>query len=386
MRDGIMRSRIALLALLLLALPLISVPAAPDADEMARLVKQLGDDDFARREAASKRLIEIGELALDALRNAAESDDAEVRRRAGEIVAGIENRLYGEQLRLTGHTNSVTGVVVSADGNRLLTCSTDQTLRLWDAATGKQLRVLEGHNHIVLGAALSTDGKRVLSGSDDQTVRLWDAETGKQLQEVKFDAGPVKCVAFGPEGRVLAGGFNALQVWDLADGKKVRGFAASDSWLLDVAYHRGTKVAATAGMDGKVLLWDLDAEKDARALDVSGSHPAISVCFSPDGKRLLAAVTDGALSVWDTETGKEVKRFHAHNEAAECAAFSPDGKRIVSGGGDGLVCVWDATTGKLLRRYEGHKEKITGVAYFPDGKRIASSSNDRTVRVWGAAK
>jgi WD40 repeat protein len=381
-----MSVRTFLALLVALALPLLALRAAPDADEIARLVKQLGDDDFARREGASKRLAAIGEPALGALQKAANSDDAEVRRRAAELVAGLESQLYGEQLRLTGHSNVVTRVVVSADGQRLLSCGADQTLRLWDAATGKPLRVFEGHHHIVLGAALSADGQRVLSGSDDQTVRLWDAATGEQLHEVKSDAGPVKCVAFGPEGQVLAGGRDALQVWDLAGGKKVRGFAAQESWLIGVAYHRETKVAATADLDGKVRLWDLDAGQETRALDAGRGLKVITVCFSPDGKRLLSAVTDGTLRLWDAKTGAELKRIHAHEPSADCAAFSPDGKRIVSGGSDNLVCVWDAETGKLLRRYEGHTGKVFGVAYFPDGKRIASAGADRTVRVWGAGQ
>src|SRR5205807_10061983 len=132
-----------------------------------------------------------------------------------QIVAVIEARLYPELL-LTGGS-----VSVSADGKRLLT-NDGKTLRLWDAYTGKCLRVFEGHTDGVIGAALSLDGKRVLTGGVDKTVRLWDADTGKELRqmtghsdEVAGLGGVVWSVAFGPEGQALSGGGGGnMRLWD----------------------------------------------------------------------------------------------------------------------------------------------------------------------------
>src|SRR6187397_240314 len=104
---------------LLVALPL-AFAAAPPQRSVERLIGQLGSDNFAEREAASKRLEAIGEPALDALDRAAESGDAEVRARARRVVAAVENRLYPE-LRLAGHKGPVVSVCVSADGTLLLT-------------------------------------------------------------------------------------------------------------------------------------------------------------------------------------------------------------------------------------------------------------------------
>src|SRR5262245_18965078 len=91
-------------------------PAGPSGAEVGRLIGQLGADDFDRRESATERLKMAGEPALDALHKALSSDDLEVRRRAGRVVATIENRLYGPELRLLGHTGSVLRVCPSADG------------------------------------------------------------------------------------------------------------------------------------------------------------------------------------------------------------------------------------------------------------------------------
>ena len=154
-------------AMLLLVPPFVpAVADDPDDKEIARLVKQLGSSDYRMRDAATKRLTEIGEPALDALGKA--TGTLEMRRRAEQIIAVTEARLYPE-LILTGASVTVSGSVsVSADGKRVLT-NDGKTLRLWDAYTGKCLRVFEGHTDGVIGAALSPDGKRVLSAGGGGT-------------------------------------------------------------------------------------------------------------------------------------------------------------------------------------------------------------------------
>ena len=280
--------------------------------EIQGFVKQLGSDEFNEREAATKRLKVVGEPALDALHKALTSDDLEVRRRARRIVAAIEDRLYPE-LRLTGHTGGVWSVCVSADGKRLLTSSADRTLRLWDAHTGKQLRVFEGHTAEIYGAALSPDGKRVLSGSGDKTVRLWDATTGKELRKMTGHAEEVCSVAFGPEGKALSGGDDrTMRLWDLNTGKNAGVFTGHTGYVRGVAYSDQAKLAATCGCDRSIRLWDLETGKEVRKLT---GHTAATV-----GQRLLLAgrqapavgeLRPARVRIWDVETGKELKRIKA---------------------------------------------------------------------------
>ncbi len=369
-------------------------PKDPDTE---RLIRQLGSDQFPEREQATKRLKEIGEPALAALKQATTSDDLEVRRRAENLIATIEDKLYGEQLRFTAHAHDVWSVALSADGKCLLTSGDDNTLRLWDADTGKQVCVFEGHTERVQGAALSADGKRVLSGSYDKTVRLWDATTGKELQKLTGHTSEVVSVAFGPQDKALSGSVDGqLGVWDLNSGKTTRFLHRSGS-LDIVTYSDQAKLAAASSMVcGALYLWDLETGKRVRTID-AGVGPTgqrdtfnlTSISFSPDGKQLLVAQEHdeaAILRIWDVKTGRDLKRIPAHQPRITSAAFSPDGKRIVSGGADGVVRVWEVETGNELRIYEGHTAAVNGVAFFPDGKRIASASSDGTVRIWGAPK
>jgi WD40 repeat protein len=367
--------------------PFAPAPASDPgaAGEIQGLVKQLGSDVFREREAATKRLTEIGEAALDALHPALTSDDPEVRRRAGDVVAAIDHQLYGQPVCLTGHTSGVWIVSVAADGQRLLTSSGDTTLRLWDTDTGKQLRVFSGHTECIVAAALSSDGRRVLSGSGDKTVRLWDATTGKQLAQV-ICPDQVFCVAFGPEGKALSGGNDRIMhVWDLNTGKEAGVFPGHKSHVRGVSYSDGARLAATGSDDRSIRLWDLDAGKEVRQL-TGHAEQVVTVCFSPDGKRLLSAGYDHTVRLWEVATGKELKRLPV--PGAICAAFSPDGKRIVTGGirDNSTVQVWDTDGGQELRKYAGHTGGIGSVTFFPDGKRVASASDDGTARIWRAPR
>jgi WD40 repeat protein len=366
-------------------LPFVPTVAVADGDtEVERLIKQLGSDEFVERETATKRLQEIGDPALGALDKAATSADAEVRRRAEYIL----DKLYPE-LRLTGHKGGVWSVWVSADGKRVLTGSADKTLRLWDGYTGQQLQVFEGHTDHVYGAALSPDGKRVLSGSVDKTVRLWDATTGKELQKatngkelqkMTGHAREVYSVAGATKSKALFAGYDRqMYLWDLDTGVWVLFGHTATGYC--VAYSDQAKLAATGAHDPlRIRLLDLETGTEVRKL-IGHTQGIRSVCFSPDGTRLLSASYDSTLRIWDVESGKELKQIQAHKPLYS-AAFSPDGKRIVSGGDDEAVRLWDAESGKELRRYPGHGTQVTSVAFFPDGRRIAATSWDGTTRIW----
>ena len=382
-------SRLGLLSLASLPALIFPAPASdPDAaPEVRRLIKQLGDDEFAKREEASKRLTEIGEPALDAVTKAATSSDPEVRRRAADIVAVIDDNLHPEHC-FTGGRNWVRQLCVSADGKRVLTCGY-QKMRLWDATTGACLRDFEEDNGTVVSAALSLDGKCVVSGSWDGTVRLWDATTGKELRCMRGYTNRVFSVCFGPEGKALAtGDLGNLDLLDLNTGKRVavfHGHTGDVRYVRTVAYSDTARLAATGGDDTKICLWDLERGKKVRTLT---GHYGLVTCvrFSPDGKQLLSSSSDGTIRFWNVESGKELKRIQEQN--ASCVAFSLDGKRIVTGDwNDKVVRVWAVETGQEVRRYEGHTDAVVSVAFFPDGKRIASaSSEDGTVRIWRAPR
>src|SRR5262249_36804674 len=140
--------------------PVTAVPLTrPDretAAHIAALVRQLGSDQFAEREAAVRELTAVGQPALEAVRQAAAgAEDAEVRQRAADLVVRIRER--GQLRCLTGPGEPVRGVALSADGRVAVSAAGDHTVRVWDTATGQELHVCRGHTDAVLGVALAPD-------------------------------------------------------------------------------------------------------------------------------------------------------------------------------------------------------------------------------------
>src|SRR5262249_3603795 len=133
---------------------------------IAALIEQLGSEEYIERERASIKLGDIGAPALKQLRKALSSDDAEVRERARRLVTLIQRDLFCQLQSFTGHSGSVNGVAFAPDGKHAASADS-RGIRLWDLATGKQLKFSEKHEDRVMAVAFSPDGKLLASGSED---------------------------------------------------------------------------------------------------------------------------------------------------------------------------------------------------------------------------
>jgi tRNA A-37 threonylcarbamoyl transferase component Bud32 len=150
-----------------------------------------------------------------------------------------------------------------------------------------------------------------------------------------------------------------------------------------VAFSPDGKRLVSGSSDGAVKVWD--AQTGQETLTLKGHNGSVSsVAFSPDGKRLVSGSTDGTLKVWDAQTGQETLTLKGHTGSVSSVAFSPDGKRLVSGSTDGTLKLWDAQTGQETLTLKGHTGLVYSVAFSPDGKRLVSGGQDNTVKVWDA--
>ena len=108
-----------------------------------------------------------------------------------------------------------------------------------------------------------------------------------------------------------------------------------------------------------------------------------SICYTPDGRRIVLGSNDATVKVWDLQSGQEVLTLRGHAGRVWSVALSPDGQRIVSGGADGTIRVWNSQSGQVILTIKGGTGDVPSVAFSPDGQRIASTMG-ATVRIWDA--
>jgi WD40 repeat protein len=305
----------------------LALGAAPphERGKIAELVRQLGDDDFDKREAASKQLEALGDEALAPLRHAASSSaDLEVRRRAERAYRALSARL--RRFNYEGHAGSVLGVAFSPDSKRVISCSNpDGAVRLLDARTGKLLRCMV--HPLARNIAFAPDGTKAVSvgWSGDHTVRLWDLETCLELKRFGYE-GPIVRVVFSADGKkALFSVVATMRLLDLETGKELQRFQGHTQLVHDLA-------------------------------------------LSADGKRAVSASFDTTVRLWDTATGKELKRLAGHKGQVWGLALSPDGKRVASGGMDKVIKLWDLQTGKEVRQLEGHTAAVHALSFARNGR------------------
>jgi len=287
---------------------------------------------------------------------------------------------------LSGHGNSVSSIVFSLDGRTIASGSYDKTVRLWDVASGQEVRTLGGHKDGVNSVAFSPDGKTLASGSVDKTVKLWDVASGRELRTLSGHTGTVYSMAFSPDGKTLAsaGGDKVVKLWDMASGREVRTLSGHNEGVNSAVFSLNGKVLASGSGDKTVKLWDVASGRELRTL---GGHTGAvsSVAFSPDGKTLASGGGDNTARLWDVASGLEVHTLSGHTGTVVSVAFSPDGKTLASGSGDKKVKLWDVASGREVLTISGYGDRLWSVAFSPDGKVLASGGGDKTVKLWGVA-
>lgn len=226
----------------------------------------------------------------------------------------------------------------SADGRRLFTALADGRLEEWVCSGPGQRRQYQ-HAGPVYGVAVTKDGSVTVSCSVDQTLRVWDNLTGQQRFQLNGHRGPVHSVAISPDETfaVSAGSDGTLRLWDIVGGRQLKQLATWDQTMYSVAIHpQGGQVAA-AGADRKIHVLDMTTGEEIRT--VSGHTDYIhSVTYSPDGNRILSYGYAGQMKVWNAIDGQLIHEGKV-GQIGNSARYSPDGRFIVIGSGDGTASV-----------------------------------------------
>ncbi|MCB9267376.1 MAG: caspase family protein [Lewinellaceae bacterium] len=315
-----------------------------------------------------------------------------------------------------GHSDDITTVAFSPDGQYILTAGLDRTAKLWNRQ-GQELVTFSQHSGYILDATFSPDGQYIITGADDASIILWNLQ-GQALHTYQGHLGWVRCLAFSPDGQhFISGGLDGQGfMWDLK-GRLVQALPAYSAFYNSLDYSEdGQYIVSAVGpliilLDGKgqlvsqvtqdsqtvnevrfspdgqliaagtdggrLMLWSRQGEK---IWDIPAHEKGVAaVSFSKDGNKLLSSCPDGSIKIWNKE-GQLIRTF-SQAPSFNDAEFSPDGTSILSSGPDTAAHLW-SLEGEHLQAFRGYAHSVLSVTFTPDGRQFVTGNDDGIARLW----
>lgn len=256
-----------------------------------------------------------------------------------------------------------------------------------DSNDRPDMKVQMGHGRYISSIAISSDEKFILSGSMDYKMKLWDAASGKEIRDFGV-IGWITVVALSPDGRYALSGSTSgnpaesLKLWDVVSGEEIRTFSGNTEYINDAVFSPDSQYVLSADNSKTIKLFNVSTGLPVKSFR-GHSESIKSMAFSPDGKYIISGSDDKTVRLWDVSTGNEIKSFTGHTGCVESVSFSPDGRYILSGAGDKSLKLWDVASGKVIRTLGINSESSIAVNFSPDGKLILSSAGNE-IRLFDA--
>lgn len=272
----------------------------------------------------------------------------------------------------------------SPDGTLAASGGTDGTIRLWEAASGRLVRVLTGHQAMINHVAFSPDGRLLASASDDRSARLWDLASGRPLQVLADHSRFVRRVVFSPDGQsLLAVAGLSPKLWSVPDGQLQAELVGHQGPAIEGSFSEDGHRILTASVDGSARVWQ---RSDGRLLSTLSGHEGVVpvALFVDSGRRVVTAGVDGAVLLWDVDSAAQLPtetRFDPGPGGFRAGAISHNRERVLLAALSGELMLWDWASKGLLRM-SGHSLPSYHAEFSRDDRLLVSASNDGSARLW----
>lgn len=296
---------------------------------------------------------------------------------------------------LLGHRDTVNALGFSHDGQYLATAGLDGVVAVWNVADGSLACTLEGPSEAINWLAWHARGHVLLVGSEDTTCWMWKVPEGECMQIFAAHAASVACGAFSGDGKAIVTGADdsTVRVWSPRSGQVLHcvqvgapaGMEEVDGAVSCLACHPASPVVLFGVADGRVFLAHLEKGTVLASWhEHAGCVEGIGFCALGGLALAASAGLDGSLCIWDTNA-LTLRHRCAHPDGISSLRWHPELSLVVTGGLDGVARVWDGRSGTLVRAFSGHAQGLLDVLLYspaPGATAVVSTSDDHTARVF----
>ena len=285
---------------------------------------------------------------------------------------------------MRGHTDWVTGVAHLPDGRRIITCSDDSSLRLWEIESGTQIGDdwRDGGREGVWSIALSPNSKTVASGGRDGKVRLWDVETKKVVAKWTGHADIVRSLCWSADGDLMVTGSydGTMRVWHVESGDTVLGpIQTGHVFMSVVIYSPDTTKIATGGWHDALKIWD--AKTGNLLSTIKHDYQVYTLAWTSDQKKLITG-SYPSIRIFNTATWQQIAILEGHTDHVFSLSLFQNDRFLVSGSYDKTARLWDLDTNLPFGPPLQHQDQVQSAAFSADGKLLVTGCCDKNAYVW----
>jgi WD40 repeat protein len=316
------------------------------------------------------------------------STDSETLFTASRGTIRAWDTLDGSPIRdYVGHSGDINRLQVSTDDKILASAGADNTARIWSVETGDQLHSVRVPRSSINDLALSPDGQTLVTIDSYLTnsVKIWDIATESQLGALPTtNLTTYRCI-FRPNGELLiTGADRSVVLWNADTGQQIRSFQGitnSTSIALDLWFPNNDTLAATC-TDGSIFLWNFATTDLLKAVE---GDPVFATTGAPGDFLTASSHVDYNIRLRQLPGGETIRTFKGHTTSSHSAvAFSPDGKYILSAGSEGATRLWNRQTAEPVREFIGSPAGTVTAAFSSDGSKILTTIGlpNPSARLW----
>ncbi len=316
----------------------------------------------------------------------------------------------GKEIRtLQSDTEGYHSIFVSLDNKRLITPAFDNTVKIWDISYGLevglskdiQINIEPAHTNDINAIVISQNGNHVITASGDGRCKCWklnnispliyplkttnDVESHILTETLSFNnhASSVYSAVITPDGKHCVSAGYGIHLWNLMEGTEIRAFGQNE-WIFAIAITPDGKWIISGSSEHTLKIWELSSGKSLGSLgDYREAASWItSLVVMPDGRRVVSAGIDKTIKIWDLHSGREIQAIRAHQDQINSLCLSSDGKLLFSASNDKTIKIWKTEQWNEVATLKGHLSSVRSIAVSRSNQYLVSASEDGVLILW----